>query len=108
MVNVSPSVESLDLSLTIFSNEIPVVGDTKTELSATITFKLKNYKGVPVTSPESEFSINWGQVRQEVLPIIAIGGIVVAGIYFAPEAAAATVVAKVGEFILSLLGKIAL
>lgn len=108
LVNVSPSVESLDLSLTIFSNEIPVVGGTKTELSATITFKLKNYKGVPVTSPESEFSIDWGQVSQKVLPVIVIDGIVIAGIYFAPEAAAAKVVAKIGEFILSMLGKAAL
>ncbi len=55
MVNVSPSIESLDLSLTIFSNEIPVVGDTKTELSATITFKLKNYKGVPSPLQKADF-----------------------------------------------------
>ncbi|MCY8009852.1 DUF1906 domain-containing protein [Bacillus haynesii] len=107
-VSLTPSIVSLDLAFTVYTPEIPVVGSSTTGLSTTITFKIKNYKGVPVTSPESELSFNWEKVSQTVLPIVVIGGIVVAGIYFVPEAAAATVVAKVGEFILSLLAKIAL
>lgn len=100
-VNVSPSVESLDLSLTIFSNEIPVVGDTKTEMSATITFKIKKLyvsPSKPVVAPQEALPIDWGAVGVAVGGIIAttvgVAAVVIVGTA-APEIAIGTAVSAV-------------
>lgn len=76
-VSITPTAESLDLAFTVYTPEIPVVGSSTTGLSTTITFKIKNYKGIPVTSPESEFSFEWESIKK---PLIIVGGVAIVAV----------------------------
>ncbi|MEL3986628.1 glycoside hydrolase domain-containing protein [Bacillus velezensis] len=69
---VTPSAQSLDVSIKIYTPDIPVADGSTTGLTTMFTFRIKTYKGVPVSAAESELAKDW-----DLLPS---GLVIVAGL----------------------------
>ncbi|MCY8934258.1 glycoside hydrolase domain-containing protein [Bacillus atrophaeus] len=78
-VYVNPTAQSLNIQFKIYTPDIPVDDSVTTGLTTTITFKIKTYKGVPVTSPESELALDWNSYNQYLFPVVGIAALVVVG-----------------------------
>ncbi|WP_340640134.1 glycoside hydrolase domain-containing protein [Bacillus atrophaeus] len=78
-VYVNPTAQSLNIQFKIYTPDIPVGDSVTTGLTTTITFKIKTYKGVPVSSPESELALDWNSYNQYLFPVVGIAALVVVG-----------------------------
>ncbi|QUF65649.1 glycoside hydrolase domain-containing protein [Bacillus atrophaeus] len=78
-VYVNPTAQSLNIQFKIYTPDIPVGDSVTTGLTTTITFKIKTYKGVPVSSPESELALDWNSYNQYLYPVVGIAALVVVG-----------------------------
>ncbi|OLQ46138.1 hypothetical protein BHT94_13550 [Bacillus licheniformis] len=78
-VYVNPTFESLNIQIKIYTPDIPVGDSATTGLTTTITFKIKTYKGVAVTSPESELALDWQSYDQYLFPIAGLAALLVIG-----------------------------
>ncbi|MCY9206107.1 glycoside hydrolase domain-containing protein [Bacillus atrophaeus] len=78
-VYVNPTAQSLNIQFKIYTPDIPVDDSVTTGLTTTITFKIKTYKGVPVSSPESELALDWNSYNQYLFPVVGIAALVVVG-----------------------------
>ncbi|MEC1403194.1 glycoside hydrolase domain-containing protein [Bacillus subtilis] len=78
-VYVNPTAESLNIQIKIYTPDIPVGDSATTGLTTTITFKIKTYKGVPVTSPESELALDWPSYDQYLFPVVGIAALLLIG-----------------------------
>lgn len=78
-VYVNPTAESLNIQIKIYTPDIPVGDNVTTGLTTTITFKIKTYKGVPVTSPESELALDWPSYDQYLFPVVGVAALLLIG-----------------------------
>ncbi|OUL02883.1 glycoside hydrolase domain-containing protein [Bacillus spizizenii] len=78
-IYINPTAESLNIQIKIYTPDIPVGDSTTTGLTTTITFKIKTYKGVPVTSPESELALDWPSYDQYLFPVVGIAALLLIG-----------------------------
>jgi len=78
-VYVNPTAESLNIQIKIYTPDIPVGDNITTGLTTTITFKIKTYKGVPVTSPESELALDWPSYDQYLFPVVGVAALLLIG-----------------------------
>ncbi|MEK5210022.1 glycoside hydrolase domain-containing protein [Bacillus sp. FSL R5-0603] len=78
-VYVNPTAESLNIQIKIYTPDIPVGDNVTTGLTTTITFKIKTYKGIPVTSPESELALDWPSYDQYLFPVVGVAALLLIG-----------------------------
>lgn len=78
-VYVNPTAQSLNIQVKIYTPDIPVGDSATTGLTTTITFKIKTYKGVSVTSPESELALDWASYDQYLFPVVGLAALLTIG-----------------------------